>query len=144
MALLVGARVYNSGALTITNNTLTALTFDSERFDTDTIHSTASNTSRLTATTAGKYAISGHIEWAANATGHRLIAIRLNGTTSLASIRRNAISGGAATEQQSIATIYELAVNDYVELHVLQTSGGNLNVNAAGNYSPEFSMHRVG
>ena len=32
------ARVYNSGDLTIPNNNATVLTFDSERYDNDTIH----------------------------------------------------------------------------------------------------------
>ena len=50
-----GARVYNTGNLTITNATETALTYNSEHFDTDTIHDTGSNTSRLTCKTAGKY-----------------------------------------------------------------------------------------
>ena len=37
-------------------------------------------------------------------------------------------------------TLYELAVNDYVELVVYQSSGGALNVVSSGNHSPEFMM----
>jgi hypothetical protein len=32
---------------------------------------------------------------------------------------------------------------DYVELMVFQTSGGDLNINATLNYSPEFTITRV-
>ena len=46
----------------------------------------------------------------------------------------------AAVEDMSISTEYSLAVNDYVELVVYQSSGGALDVNAAANYSPEFGM----
>ena len=49
--------------------------------------------------------------------------------------------GGAFIDgSQSIATIYELAVDDYVELLVRQNSGGALNISTKSNQSPEFSM----
>ncbi|KKL75014.1 hypothetical protein LCGC14_2059110, partial [marine sediment metagenome] len=76
----IGARVTNSAAITLTTTTDTGLTFDQEDYDTDTIHDTGSNTNRLTATTAGKYIITGAARFAANATGTRRLGIRLNGT----------------------------------------------------------------
>ena len=68
----VGARVYNSTDFThnSTGNWV-AVTFDTERFDTDTIHSTSTNTSRLTINTGGKYLIGGAVTFTANATGQR-------------------------------------------------------------------------
>ena len=57
MARMVGARVHNSANISVSDSTWTSMTFDSERYDTDSIHSTASNTSRLTCVTAGKYLI---------------------------------------------------------------------------------------
>ncbi|GAI45580.1 unnamed protein product, partial [marine sediment metagenome] len=42
------------------------------------------------------------------------------------------------------STIYDLSVGDYVELLAFQTSGDVLDVSYAGNYSPEFMMHRIG
>ena len=131
-------RVYNSAAFshTSTGNNV-AVTFDSERRDTDTMHSTATNTSRITFTTAGFYAVGGHVEFAANATGVRGIAIRLGGATYIAADNRLS-TGGALGTQMSIATRYAFAAGDYVELMAYQSSGGNLNINAAGNFSPEF------
>jgi hypothetical protein len=133
------ARAYNSAAISVPNATITAITLDSERDDTDSIHSTSSNTSRLTCNTAGKYDIKGQIEYPANATGVRGIGIRLNGTTIINLAKVPAVSS-TETISLPVATDYNLAVGDYVELVAYQTSGGALNANATANYSPEFSM----
>ncbi len=136
-------RVYNSVALTVATGTNVALTFDSERADNDNLHSTTSNTSRLTAARAGLYLITGSVEWAANATGIRMAAIRLNGTTLLATTQTPPCTGGVDTAQV-VSTLYQLAAGDYVELIGYQTSGGNLNVVQYQQSSPEFSMVKVG
>lgn len=137
------ARVYHSANQTApTSGTQLTLAFDSERFDTDTIHDTVTNNSRLTCRTAGVYQITGHISWAANATGARQLSIKLNGTTFLA-IALDPVASAASLLIQGVTTLYQLAVNDYVELQALQTSGGALVVNASPNYSPEFMMARV-
>ena len=136
------ARVYNSAAISINNNTVTSLTFDSERFDTDTIHSTSSNTSRLTATTAGKYDIAGTASFVSNATGRRALLIRYNGTTVIAQQEWDTSQNGIT--YMTISTLYDMAVDDYVEMLVFQDSGGSLNINALSNHSPEFMMARVG
>jgi hypothetical protein len=133
-----GARVYNSASISVANSTATALTFDSERDDSDTIHDTGSNTGRLTCKTAGIYLIYGTVRFAANATGFRELSIRLNGSTFVAQNLVPAPSSGAC--DVAIAAAYTLALTDYVELVATQTSGGALNVIAAGNYSPEFGM----
>lgn len=138
----VGARVHNNAPITLTTGVPTALTFNSERFDSGSVHSTSVNTSRLTAPVAGTYDIKGHASFAANATGVRNLDIRLNGTTVIASQLQPAASGIITTV--SVPTTYQLAANDYVELVAFQSSGGDLNVNAAGNYSPEFVMYRLG
>lgn len=136
-----GARVYNSAAITMTTAVAAALTFDSERYDNGTLHSTSSNTSRITAATAGKYIITGNIEWGASLLGFRALNIMVNGTTTIASTGLNPASGATA---QTVTTIYHLAASDYIELVAYQTSGGNLNVNSSGNYSPEFSAQFIG
>lgn len=135
------ARAYNSAVQAIANNSVTTITFDSERWDTDAIHSTSVNTSRLTCKTAGVYTIGAHIGFAANSTGIRNVYIYLNGTTYIAINIAPAVNGDASI--YSVTTDYELAVNDYVEAQVLQTSGGSLNTVAAVAYSPEFWMKRT-
>ena len=42
-----------------------------------------------------------------------------------------------------ISTFYDLAVNDYVEVQVHQTSGGALDIDKSNNYTPEFMMVKV-
>jgi len=139
---VTGTRVYNSTAIPLsTSGTWYNLTFNSERFDTDNIHSTASNTDRLTCSTAGVYLIIGSVRFASNANGDRLLSIVLNGTTTLAMETTRAASGNPTT--MTVSAIYQLNVGDYVTLSAQQTSGGSLNIEAAGNYSPEFMMVRL-
>jgi hypothetical protein len=138
-----GARVYNSANISVANNTVTALTFDSERYDTTSFHSTSVNTGRLTAPTDGYYAIGAHIVHDANATGVRSLFLRLNGATFIGAIEVNAGTTGGRGTVLSVSTTYQLSATDYVEVIAYQTSGGALNVLAAGNYSPEFWMHRL-
>src|SRR3990167_715880 len=143
----IAARVYNSGALSVLTNSSTALTFDSERYDTDNIHSVVSATGRLTCVTPGKYFIHGHITWATNADvdDRCVLFIQLNGATNIASVTlpRAAIMATRAMDQ-SIGTIYDLAVGDYVELVAYQNSGSTLTVSAVSKNSPEFGMARIG
>jgi hypothetical protein len=137
----LSARAYNSANISINSATLTKLTFDSERWDNDTIHSTSSNTGRLTATTAGIYMISAGVQWASNSTGNRELLIKLNDTTYILDKNCTAVTGAGTL--MNVTTQYNLAAGDYVELVVYQDSGGALNIVTAGNYSPEFMMTRI-
>lgn len=135
------ARVFNSAAIATTTAVVKVVTFDSERFDNGGLHSTSSNTSRLTAPITGLYEIGACVEFASNATGYREVYFTLNGATAIAVDVRPAVNGQATV--LPLSTQYRLVAGDYVEVNALQTSGGNLNVNAAANYSPEFWMTRL-
>ena len=143
-ASVPGARVFNSANISISNDTNTALTFDTERFDNDTNHSTASNTGRLTATTAGKYLIIGHAEFAANGTGRRGLSIRLNGAAGQQSNAGEHTNSGTVTTLLETQAIWNMAATDYVELMAYQNSTGSLNVVFTENSSPEFEMIYLG
>lgn len=138
-----GARVYNNANISVTNAGDFFLTFNTERWDTDGIHDTGSNTGRLTCQTAGKYLIIGQIEWATNTTGNRQAYIRLNGTTDIARVTETT-TAAMGCPRMIVTTIYDLAESDYVELGAYQNSGDALNVLSTGNRSPEFMMHRIG
>jgi hypothetical protein len=128
-------RVFNNANIShTTSGALQALTFNSERFDTDTMHSTSSQTGRITFTTAGYYMVGGQVEFGASATGERGLAIRLGGTTTLISHNQDAIG----SDQLSVVTFYAFTAGQYVELLGYQTSGGALNMNFTSAYSPEF------
>ena len=133
-----GARVYHSTTQSITSGTPTALTFDSERYDTDTCHSTVTNTSRLTATTAGKYLIAGNIAWASSCSCE--LDLRVNGTNYIAAQSH----ASSTTAYISVSTVWNMGAGDYVELIAGQYSGGSVNVQSAASYSPEFMMQRIG
>jgi len=136
-------RAYRTTNQTLTTGTDTPISFDGERFDTDNIHDPATNPTRLTCKTAGRYIITGHVAFTPNAGGNnRQVNIRLNGSTVIASDIRPS-SSAASNNRVSISAIYDLAVGDYVELSCYQDTGGNLDVINAANYSPEFEMARV-
>lgn len=131
-------RVYNSANISIaTSGTPQALTFNSERFDTDSMHSTVSNTGRITFTTAGTYEIGAHVVFDPNSTGYRDLTIRLNGTTTIAYDRDTPIGGGVSTVM-FLVSLWAFSAGDYIEVVVTQTSGGALNVANSANISPEF------
>ena len=139
--------VTHNAAQSTTTGVDTALAFNTERYDqaggaSSTMHDTVTNNSRLTAIYAGVYKVSATVEFAANGTGLRWIFFRINGTTTIAKDSRMAVTTGDPTVI-SLTMDYSFAVNDYVECLVRQSSGGNLNANSTGNYSPEFGMVRI-
>jgi hypothetical protein len=136
------ARVYNNADISVANTTSVALTFNSERWDEGDLHSTSSNTSRLTAPVAGLYVIGGHVRFEFGGLGgFRQATIRLNGSTVIAEVLDTAVNTPGTG--LSPTTTYRLAAGDYVELVVQQNSGGALNVDAQSNFSPEFWMARL-
>jgi hypothetical protein len=137
----VGARVYNSSNISVSDSSLTALTFDSERFDTDDMHDLVTNTGRLTFTTAGKYLVKGQVEWSGDSNGRRELTIRLNGATILA--QTTIAPAGTADMGQEVSTIYDFAATDYVELLAYQDSGGSRSAKSSANYSPEFMAMKL-
>ena len=140
----VGARVYNSSSISVASGgNGTALTFNTEDYDTDNIHATGTNTDQLTCKTAGRYLIIGNFAWAINTTGGRSAYIMLNAATHIAAVRYGDASSGDQ-EWQNVACFYDLSVNDYVQLIARQASGGNLDVLFTSAFSPIFSMHKVG
>lgn len=138
-----GAHVYNNAAISIPASTWTDLTFNSERYDTDSIHDTAVNSQRLTCKTAGIYIIMGAVTISANSVGTRTAAIHRNGTTYIAVDTRQNLGGGDAV-QVVVSVIASLSVGDYVTLRIYQNSAGALNVNFSSEYTPEFSIQRIG
>lgn len=139
-------RVFHGTTQSIADNTATALLFNSERFDTDSMHSTVTNTSRITFTTAGLYVVTltfqfnfgTALTWAEG-------RIRLNGTTDLAT---QSVPGSPAGFAQfiTVTTTYKFAAGNFVEAMAFQDNVGNtpVNVLAAGNSTPEFSAVWVG
>lgn len=118
--------VYHSTDQSIANATDTALSFDSERYDTDTMHSTVTNNSRVTVNTEGLYTVSAGIEFASNTTGSRQVVIQVNGSSSIAVA--NTPSGATlGVVRLSTSTTWYASAGDYFQVLVYQDSGGALN-----------------
>jgi hypothetical protein len=132
------ARIYNSANESIANNTVTTVTWNSNRYD---VHG-ISNVNGFTIVTGGVYRVGAGVRWAANATGQRVLYIILNGVTFLKINAQQAIIGGNPTDM-GIETEYAFVAGDTVRLQAFQDSGGALNITAAGNYSPEMWISRT-
>jgi hypothetical protein len=139
----VGCSVYKSAAQSIANTTSTTLTFDSEAFDTDAFHSNVTNNSRITipAGKAGKYLVSALIVFATNATGIRGVSLMKNGAT-IANLVQGP-SGATNSTYSNGSAVFDLAVADYLEIQVYQSSGGNLNV-GSGSDGTIYSVSYLG
>jgi hypothetical protein len=136
-------RVRHDAAQSATSGAGLVLAFNTERYDTDTMHDPATNNSRITCVTAGRYHLGVVISMAANATGYREVGLLLNGATVIAAADVPSVGAGAPTRLTASAD-YALAAGDYVEAYAFQNSGGALNVEAVTAFSPEFWAHWIG
>ena len=139
----VGASVYRSTTQSIANATATALTYNTESYDTDAFHDTVTNNTRMTvpAGKAGKYLITSTTYFTNNATGQRIAYIYKNG----ASVFGTTVVGASASVDVAVLLSYviNLAVADYVEIFAYQNSGGALNVFGASDQS-SFQISYLG
>ena len=137
-----GVRVFKSATQSISNSTVTDLTFDSETFDTDAFHSTSSNTDRLTvpAGKAGKYLVIAKMSFNGGVNGIRQVFIYKNTTEIEVLTWQNTSNSNA---DMCLSTIVDLAVADYVKMVCWQNNGGSLNANSGSAYTA-FSMEYLG
>lgn len=89
----------------------------------------------LTATQAGRYDVRGYVQWAANATGRRLLRVRKNGAE-VESFETPTVAGGNVTRIKATVTV-ALAAGDTVDVQGLQTSGTGLNVETTSRLTVE-------
>jgi hypothetical protein len=127
--------VLTAGSQVISNTTATVLTYSSEAVDTDDMHSTSTNTSRITINTAGVYLFTCQMTLAGSgAAGSRVLA-------SLSKAGTEAVTNGARVDTGntsasspvavSLSLALSCAVNDYFEWQVFQSSGGNRTVDGS-------------
>lgn len=133
-----------SGDLSVGTNTLTAIAFTAEDFDTDTIHDNSTNNSRLTIPT-----ISGVTTglWSVKASGYSNIttgtvdvALRVGGSTIIGFVRLPSNSGGISGYVGSVDWVFTAA--DYVECLVRTSGAGSVTFDAGS--SPLFSIAFLG
>lgn len=117
--------VYHNTTQSVSNDTITAMSANSENYDNNSMHSTSSNTSRVTIQTAGRYQFTGTLKFAANATGNRYLQFRKNGSTIYSGL--GGINSGAEIQLSATRSLV-LSVGDYIEVMGYQNSGGSLAV----------------
>jgi hypothetical protein len=126
-------------------NTVNTITWDTDVFDTDTIHDTGANTSRLTAQITGKYLVSGGFQVANDTsllTPTVVFALILVNGTTYRGVGIGAIASGGDGGANA-CSIISLAAGDYVELQddVVATSG---TYKIPANTRTQFSMAYIG
>lgn len=134
-------RVYNNANISINNATSTLLTFNTERYDTDTMHSTGTNPGRITFNKAGIYEVGAHVEYTGLSDWlNEYVGIRLNGGNYIANDTAGTFTVGTIAPTLSPKTHYKFDVNDYIEVFAYghHTAGTAFNVVAVANSSPEF------
>jgi hypothetical protein len=130
-------RVFHSTTQAVLNNTLTILDWNSEAYDTDNMHDTVTNNSRITFNTAGKYNIASCVKFATSISNGARIEILLNGTTIIAGQSTGAT--GAEAPILNIATNYSFISGDYIQVRVFQSSGVSENID---NVTSHFAATR--
>jgi hypothetical protein len=116
---------YQVATQSLSHNTWTNITLDTEYFDDDGGHSTVTNTSRYVCQVAGRYELTGVAVTSFNTTGLRAAKLAKNGTTITGSAIFIQASPSVGTSVLTSIPV-QLAVGDYVELHGWQGSGGAL------------------
>lgn len=144
------AHVYHTATQSVPTSTEVLLSYNSERGDTDNIHDTATNNSRLTCKTAGRYFVSAHVEWSPNSSGQRSIRFRKNGSDVTGAYGPYGTDSPVASPDAGFGQVhaaFDLVVGDYLEVIVWQNSGSTLTIGTSGAVSYrgcEFQMTRIG
>ena len=132
-----GASVYKSSSQSIPHDVLTTVTWNSEDFDTNSFHSTSTNTGRFTIPVAGKYLISVVIGWDTTGSGvTKTVTMRKNGSDV---IKSNGLGTGSDYSTQTLQYIASCAVNDYFEVLVYQPTGSAVSVLLNSNSTYQIS-----
>jgi len=122
-APILGCKVYNSTTQSFNATTLTTITFDSEEYDTATMHDTGSNTGRLVAPVTGKYCVKAGI-WYATTSGTNYVLFDKNGAGSY--IRGGATAQNGGGSGMFLATDVMLSANDYITVVGYHTEAGSI------------------
>jgi hypothetical protein len=125
----IRCRARKSTTTAVATGAVTAIALDTEDWDTDTMHSTVTNTSRITVNTAGLYLVTGQFGTTGAVTGTLIVILRLNGTTNLAA---QTVPNTGTFSYGEAAETYNLAATDYLELCYFSSNACTLDIGSAG------------
>jgi len=133
------ARVTNTGDQAFAELGFETVAFNSERYDTASMHSNVTNNSRLTAPVDGLYLVNASTRWESDLDGIRQLSIQGEIGGSTIQLGSSDVPSTGFTNQ-TVSTVVQLSAGDYVEIEVRHDSGGSLNLDKANQSSPEFMM----
>ena len=132
-------KVYQSGGgVSQATGVWLLVAFDLESFDTDGMHDTTTNNSRLTFNTAGQYRILGSVAISTNASGGRALHLRKNAGGNVSN--GTSLAYRELGPPSSLSTIFDIdyedyfAAGDYVELFAYQSSGSSLTIGGTSTF----------
>lgn len=138
-------RLYHSSTQTMNNGAFTTVAFNTEAYDTDGMHDTVTNNSRITINKAGLYVIQSCLAVPGDADGERITEFLINGSIEAAFERRgaNVTTGG---DILPLTLVRKFAASDYIECRFYHTAGANLTMAAktATNETPSFAATWIG
>jgi hypothetical protein len=144
---LPSCRVYRAAAQSIPSGSQTILSFSAVRHDTMSGIEpmwTAGDPTSVAVRTPGIYIATAGVEFAANATGERTVAIFDTASNQFFAIEeRVAVSGDSTNITCSSGAFYVPAASSF-QVYVFQSSGAALDVDASPAFSPEFAVAMIG
>jgi hypothetical protein len=141
-------RLTHTASQTFTSGSWNSLLFNTESYDTDTMHSLVTNTERITFVTGGIYSIGANI---APTTGQYDTGLRVlkSGATTIAQTAKSALYwwydlfGILPGYGQHLSFDYKFTAGDYIELQVRRRYG-SITIGSAAEYSPVFTATWLG
>lgn len=137
-------KAYQTAAQSIPSGADTYVTLTGEQWDVGgavMMHSTTSNSQRITFTIPGTYLVNATVHWVNNATGTRQTFVLLNGSSRIGVFGAAPVSAVGAVVGGSFE--YQFAAGDYIELQANQSSGAALSTWVSGQDCSQFSARAV-
>lgn len=120
--------IFETSPQLITNVTTTPMISNEENYDNAGMHSTSTNTSRITVPLAGRYLFWGRLSFAGTTAGtYRYLSFRVNGGTEYVGMICGPTPDAAVTTLLSSTAALVLNANDYVELCSRHNVNPNMN-----------------
>lgn len=142
--LNASCNISNSARQIVPNATWTTLTFDTEDHDTDGMHSTASNTERITFNLAGKYLVWLNVAWFQSLTGRRITRILKNaGATQIMGFE-SVVGPNLNDNAYNLLFVALFSAGDYIYQQGYQTSLGDLNYGSLPDDGAQWGAYYIG
>lgn len=138
-----GCAIYNSSNISIPNNTITEVTFDTDISDFFGMHSTTTDTGKVILPLDGSYIFVFQAQWAADSSGKRLFELYRDGEMFADSVFDP--GGGFTINQQVMGILLDGEADDEIQVYVTQTSGSSVNLNfVSSETSPSLKCYFLG